>query len=488
MSRELNAKNILRAVIICLWVFLFTTLLQRHYFIETIDPEEMKILKRAKEESFLGIYFREERIGYVRNRLVQPETGKVVLYQEAFLKLNILDQIHPVSIRAKAELTPTFLLKNFTFNLSSPFYKTEAEGEVVGREVRFSISTGTGRISDTIRLDKQPYISTNQRGYLLKQGLQEGDKIKIPYFDPISLAGKDTVMEYGGRVKKLINGRIYNLHHFVETFAGIKINSWLDDQGRVIREESPAGFVFIAEPEFKATDLAGKGREILSAVSVPVRGVMPDPATLQSLTYRLGGLPPEGEFELQGDRQTLDGNMLTVELEKMVAADAPVCQDRPEELASTPYIQSMNLAITRQSRRITADLEFPLAKVRALVDWVYGNVEKRPVLGIPDALTTLHTMTGDCNEHAALFAALARNAGIPTRVAAGVVFYEDAFFYHAWNEVCLAGEWISLDTTKNQLPADVSHIKFVEGETAEQIRIGALLGNLEIEVAGEDLK
>lgn len=484
MGRQIHKKNILRAIVICLWVGLFGALLQRHYFIRTIDFQEERILQRAREESFLGIYFREERIGYVKNRLVRSAAGKVTLYQDAFMNLNILDQVHPVSIRVKAELTPGFLLRNFIFNLSSPFYKTEAEGEVVGQEVRFTMSTGKGMISDSIHLDKPPFLSTNQRGYLLKQGLQAGDKIKIPYFDPISLAGKDTIMEYQGREKKLILGRIHNLHHFVESFAGMRINSWLDDQGRVVREESPAGFVFIAEPEFKATDLPSRGTEILSAVSVPVTGVMPEPTSRQTLTYRLV-LPADGEFVLDKDRQTLEGDMLTVTREEMPDAEAAVCMDRPAELASTPYIQSKNLAITRQSRMLTADLDSPLAKVRVLADWVYENLEKRPVLGIPDALTTLQTRMGDCNEHAALFAALARNAGIPTRVAAGVMFYEGAFFYHAWNEVCLAGEWLSLDTTKNQLPADVSHIKFVEGETDEQIKIGALLGNLAIEVVSD---
>ena len=112
-------------------------------------------------------------------------------------------------------------------------------------------------------------------------------------------------------------------------------------------------------------------------------------------------------------------------------------------------------------------------------------MEKKPVLSIPDALSTLRTKVGDCNEHAALFAALARSVSIPARVVAGVTYHEGMFYYHAWNEVCLNGEWISLDTTKNQLPADLTHIKFVQGETNEQIKIGALLGKLKIEVLGE---
>ena len=125
-------------------------------------------------------------------------------------------------------------------------------------------------------------------------------------------------------------------------------------------------------------------------------------------------------------------------------------------------------------------------KTKILARWVFETLEKRPVLGIPDALTTLHAKKGDCNEHAALFAAMARNTGIPTRIVAGVTYHQGSFYYHAWNEVCLDEQWVSLDTTKNQIPADVTHIKFVEGETKEQVRIGGLIGRLKIEVLPDE--
>ena len=478
-------KNTFRIAFIIIWVILFGALLKRDYFIKSIDVREDQTIKRGREESFAGIYFQRERIGFVKNRLTESGTDEYILYQDAFLYLNILNESHPVDMRVKATLTRDMLLKDFVFHFTSPFYKMNAEGYVEGQVVNFTLTTGKETISDTIRLKKQPFLSTNRRSYLLKQGLQPGDKLKVPYFDPISLSGKDTVMEYKGQEKILLNKRVYNLHHFVETFSGIKINSWLDDEGKVVKEESPAGFVFIAEPEFKAKDLKVMGKEILSSVSIPLTGGSLDLTGRTSIRYKLT-LPEGADFDLDKDRQSLEGDILTLQQRSLPGANAAACKGFPDELASTPYIQTKNQRITDLAQAEAGEETNDLNRVKVLAEWVFENLEKRPVLGIPDALTTLSTRMGDCNEHAALFAALARNAGIPTRIASGVTFFEGAFYYHAWNEVCLDDSWYSVDTTKNQFPADLSHIKFVEGETDKQVKIAALLGKLKIEIINDN--
>jgi len=479
-------KYSFRIFFIILWVLLFGALLKRDYFIKSIEIREEQIIKRGKEESFAGIYFQNERIGFVKNRLTESGSDEFTLYQDAFLYLNILNESHPVDMRIRASLSRDMLLKDFSFHFTSPFYKMDAEGKVDGHDVHFSFTTGKETVTDVIHLQKPPFLSTNRRSYLLEQGLQPGDKLKIPYFDPISLAGKDTVMEYKGRKKILVKNRIYNLHHFVEIFSGIKINSWLDDGGKVIKEESPAGFVFIAEPEFKATDIKVTGREILSSVSIPLKGGSLDLSGHNRMRYHLT-LPAETTFDLDKDRQSFDGDILTVNLESLPDSAAVACAGYTEELDSTPYIQTKNKRITELAQKETGKAASDLERVKILSAWVFNNLEKRPVLGIPDALTTLSTKMGDCNEHAALFAALARNVGIPTRVVAGVTFFEGAFYYHAWNEVCLDSSWYSLDTTKNQFPADLSHLKFVEGETSAQVKIAALIGKLQIEIADDGI-
>ena len=472
-----------KILILSIWVLLFVLLLKRDYMVESLEIKEFQALARSNEESFLGVYFNNDRIGYVENRFVRADSGDLLLDQKAYLLLNILKENHAVTLSGKAVLNKDSLLKTFSFRLEAPFYSMEVAGEVHDRLITLTMNNGKQEIHDRIPLQSPPFIATNRRAYLLSRDLEKGVKVRVPYFDPFTLSVQDTVVEYKGKEKTLVNGIVHNLHHFLESHAGIRVNSWLNDQGDVVKEESPAGFVFIAEPEFRAKDIAKSSGEILSAVAVPLQGPSPELSGLQQISYRLT-LPEGGEFELDGDRQTLEGDVITLRREEIPEGGegAGDCDDQERHLAATPYIQVHDPAIDRLAQSLHLEDLDPRQRLTTISQWVFANLEKRPVMGIPDAATTLANRRGDCNEHAALFAALARNAGLPTRIASGVMLHKGAFYYHAWNEVCVAGSWISVDTTLNQIPADLGHIKFVEGETREQARIGALLGKLSIEV------
>jgi transglutaminase-like putative cysteine protease len=78
-------------------------------------------------------------------------------------------------------------------------------------------------------------------------------------------------------------------------------------------------------------------------------------------------------------------------------------------------------------------------------------------------------------------AALARAAGIPCRIEAGLVYMRERFYYHAWNLVYL-GRWITVDALFGQIPADVSHIRFVTGSPRQQLDLMGIIGKVKIRV------
>ncbi|MDY0351539.1 MAG: transglutaminase-like domain-containing protein [Desulfobulbaceae bacterium] len=476
------SRRTLKIAVFLAWLVLLGLLASRDLFVPVMDSGEEAVLRKARQEKYYGIWFNGQRIGYVVE-IMRPRGEDFILDQEAHLLLNVLDTTQPVDMRVRATLSGSLRLLDFTFRFTSPFSTMEAEGTVEGTRVSFRLDTGQATIADTVSLPEPPLLAINDRGYLLDRLSGPGQKIRVPSFDPLSLSARESIITYHGQEKIVVRGRLQLLHRFSEALAGMRTSFWTDEAGKVIMEESPAGFKFIAEPEFRARDIVRPGTELLSAVAVPFTGDLPAPGA-GDVTYRVT-MPPDLDFELAGGRQTVEGDLLRVTLEQMPERTALAGSGNcgpGRYLEPSRYVQADNGEIIAQAAAIVGPETDPAVRVRLLARWVHANLEKRPVIGLPDALTTLKSRKGDCNEHASLFAALARSLGIPTAIATGVTLQHDAFYYHAWNEVCLGGQWYSLDTTTDQLPADLYHIRFARGDIEQQLMIGGLLGNLEIEI------
>jgi transglutaminase-like putative cysteine protease len=94
----------------------------------------------------------------------------------------------------------------------------------------------------------------------------------------------------------------------------------------------------------------------------------------------------------------------------------------------------------------------------------------------------LRSGKGDCTEHALLFVALARSAGIPARGVHGLVYanYGDGgpgLYWHAWAEVRVGDEWIAVDPTFDQDVADATHITLGRGAKVDAV---GLIGSLTV--------
>ncbi|MBW2583832.1 MAG: transglutaminase domain-containing protein, partial [Deltaproteobacteria bacterium] len=143
----------------------------------------------------------------------------------------------------------------------------------------------------------------------------------------------------------------------------------------------------------------------------------------ERLKFEISGIQ-NTRVRLDGGRQIFRNNVLTIDKESL----ANLAHDLDGKnlgafekiyLQPTAFIQSDHQNIQTLAQKIVAGQMTPLDKVQALVDWVYQNIDKRPVLSLPDALSTLENRVGDCNEHAVLFAALARATGIGFTIMPG---------------------------------------------------------------------
>ena len=86
---------------------------------------------------------------------------------------------------------------------------------------------------------------------------------------------------------------------------------------------------------------------------------------------------------------------------------------------------------------------------------------------------------GDCTEFAVLTAAIARAAGIPARVAIGLVYMHSAgppgFGFHMWNELYVDGHWIPYDATLGLGGIGGGHLKLSDSHLSDGAALAKLI-------------
>ncbi len=171
--------------------------------------------------------------------------------------------------------------------------------------------------------------------------------------------------------------------------------------------------------------------------------------------------------------------------------NAPAETPAEADLRPSNMIQSDAPEIVRLAGEAVGEEKDPWRKAVALERFVGEYVTQKDYSqAFATAAEVAREREGDCTEHAVLLAGLCRAAGIPARVAAGLVYlpHRRAMFFHMWTEAYVDGRYIPLDATVAQGGIGAAHLKLVntsmEGSTAFTafLPIIRVIGRLSIEV------
>lgn len=136
-------------------------------------------------------------------------------------------------------------------------------------------------------------------------------------------------------------------------------------------------------------------------------------------------------------------------------AEFPVEMDDTNRVFIYPsqYVWYTNeTSAVAKSYEICDGLKTDEEKVEAIYDWVVDNMTYDKELAktvesgyLPDLEVTMKTKKGICFDYCALFSAMLRAQGIPTKLVIGKVQPEN--ITHSWSQVYLDGKWKWMDTT-----------------------------------------
>ncbi len=443
-----------------------------------------------------GIYYRGDKIGFSVGQTTPTASG-YEMREDGRLQMTLLGSTTSVRVSSRAELDRAFALRRFSFSLDPGTGPTEVSGSLDGSRLSLTVRTPSGERSETRELPEPPALALNLPRVLAARGLSAGQSLTVSVFDPATLRNAPLQLQVRGRELVRVSGRPVPAFLVEETFAGVHTRSWVTDVGEVVREESPMGLMVVRESAEQAQALAVPGSvrsDLLEAAAiVPKRPLrIDDPTTVARLELRLTGLETFDRADLDGDGQRLLGDRIEVRDPRDLAPRSrPAGLER--FLQAEPLLESDAPEIRAEAAKAAAAADLPRQKAERLVRYVHALLEKKPTLSLPSALEVLRTKVGDCNEHTALYVAMARALGLPSRVAVGLVELRGAFYYHAWPEVWVEeasgrGLWLPVDPTLNQFPADATHVRLARGGLDRQVAILGMVGRATVDVLDVELR
>lgn len=321
----------------------------------------------------------------------------------------------------------------------------------------------------------------------------------VPVETVYTIVGERNVEAFGKVVPALEATMRSNLQ------PGVVTTVFTNDAGEIIRSETDMGglslIVLLSEKEIALSPV--EPVELVASTLVTPSRPIERPRAAKRAVYRLlgDGLPALPETAAQRASVIDGGAEVVIDIHRRAPAP-PEDQNAPRFLAPTGAVDAADPAIIALTEQALDGVEGPDAeRAEALRRFVHGYIDEKSLgVGFATASEVCRTREGDCSEHAVLLAAMLRAAGVPSRVATGLIYAErfvgkrDVFGYHVWTQALVAidGEavWMDYDATlPDATPFDATHIALStsalsEGDTLNAMSaVAGVLGNLRIEVS-----
>ena len=515
----MRRRAVAAVIVVVSWFAGLGMLVRREYFRPHLDRLAEAALRVQPGAVFYAVMQGNEQIGFASSTI---DTALTMIEQRDYLVADIPigGRLHRTTARTNVTLTRSLRVRTFEFSMDADSAPVNIKGQVLGDSMLVLAIAAGGAPADTQRLPISGPILLPTLAPLavaLESEPEVGKSYTLPIFDPATMAPKDVRVEVRAETLFVVNdSSVFDSRAMrwtgvrpdtvrawlLVSEGGNGIGGWVDQQGRIVAS-SQMGFRLSRRPyevafsnwrietEGRPTAVASAPRPVARNRDVLETSAIASNKRIRSnlgvLRVRLSGASLQG-FDLAGGRQAFDGQTLVIAREApdrlipryRTIVDGPMLNSRPE-LRPEPFVESTHPEIVALAQRIARGSRDPRIVAQRINEWVRDSVRKEITIGIPSALHVYHTRRGDCNEHTQLYVAIARAAGIPARVAAGLAYVDGKFYYHAWPEIMLRG-WVAVDPTFGQFPADASHIRLVTGGLGRQAELLRIVGGLTIDV------
>jgi hypothetical protein len=464
------------------------------------------------KNSWQGIYLFGRKIG---NSAIKIENasyqGKSVLKitTDSHVSIQIMNSTTKQDTQtityADASYTPLYqdykiISNGSTLHLIATYYKDH---------ILCKIDTGQDTTTKSVPIPKGVSLAEDSDNPIKGKKAKPGTSTVCYSLNPLTVMLEKSVVDVLSQADVVLNGVKYNAYHVSATGPMGRILSWESVDGDTLEAEMPMGMSVYMEssqdalasnqsaPDFHLA--SGKEQtapawqppqDFALATAISSNEVIKDARNTHSLIMQISGLSNSSLILSDQRQQAVEEKpdiylytIKAVSFDKSHAAELPIKDPVLQKyLSSAPYLDINDPAIKKiaqQLRGNDTDAYIIAARIRV---WVHDHMKPDATIGVPRSCASiLSRPVGVCRDYATLYAGIARAAGIPTRLASGIVYANGKFFYHAWAESWL-GDWVAIDPTLESSFVDATHIKFAQGDVTDMYQVGGLIGNISVKV------
>lgn len=441
-------------------------------------------------ERWFSILMGDERVGFA-HQVIKPVEGGFQIDSEGSVKLKVMGFSREATTKESYLVAPDLTLRSFATEERLDGSPMSLRGEMTPKGVKVTVQSASGKKERTLKTKGAVYPPQALNFYPLIQGAVPGKKYRVSILDSEAVKVKEVKVEV---VKQESFGSgIPALHLKNNLFPMVDNDIWVDLKGNTLKESVRDDLVVtLAEDEITVknylADAALAKSDLVYDFSLIKVAPIDRPDELKELVVDFSGIPealPLLESAQQQGARLPDGTVRFT-LVPQIASKGRAAST-PADLEPTARIPSDHQEIVAKKSEILGEQKEPRQMVVALAAWVAKEI-KGSVTDSQSPLETLKHKTGNCQSHSRLYAALARAAGIPTRFVSGVMYAKGkGFLYHSWAESLIDGVWLPLDPTFGQIPADLTHIKLVEGDTPDDLaQLAGVIGKVKAQIVKQD--
>jgi transglutaminase-like putative cysteine protease len=450
-----------------------------------------KLDKPPLSERWFGIYLDKERVGFYRQAISETPDG-YRMEGDGSVRMKVMGFSKEAAMRETYVVGKDLAMRSFEVEQIINGSASRLSGKVANNIIRIKSVTNGRTTEKQLKYKGEVYPGPALNLYPLMRDATPGKTYTILTFDPEEVKVKEVKISVLWADKTPDSQPALKLRNNLYPYVNNDI--WVDDKGNTLLESVRDGLVITRAENPKQLgsfvgDVALAKKDLIYDFSL-VRSEPPiyNSKKLTGLSVEISGWNDSLPL-LQEGGQTVEKSgegRIVVKTGRAVpeqAEQAKAAAPREEYLKPAEKIESDAPEIETKAKELAAGRKGAEEIAKALAswtsDWLRDTVEDGG-----GAVASFKSRNGNCQTHARLYTALARAAGIPTRFVSGLVYLDGkGFLYHSWAESLLNGRWVAIDPTYDQVPADPTHLKLLEGHLPEDMApIIAIIGRIHIKV------